>query len=254
MTLQCMINIRSRDEVGIIRRAGRIVALALETLGKSLKPGITTEELDSKAKDVITKNAGVPAFLGYRGFPGNICTSINEVVVHGIPSRRKLKDGDIISLDIGVKVDGYFADAAATFGVGDITEEASRLIEVTKDALSRGVEKVRAGNRVSDISNSIQTYVENFGFSVVKAFVGHGIGTDVHEGPEIPNFGLPNRGARLEPGMVFAIEPMVNAGTFDIEILDDVWTSVTKDRMLSAHFEHTVVVGDNGPEILTTLN
>jgi len=246
-----MIILRSDDEVALIREAGKILASTLAKLKRYAKPGVQTKELDAIARDEIIKSNGYPAFKGYKGFPGNICTSINEVVVHGIPSERKLQNGDIISIDVGVRFRDYFADAAITLGVGSISAAAEKLIKVTKQALYIGIENAKPGNRLSDISAKIQGHVESNGFSVVRAFVGHGIGTKIHEEPEIPNFGNPGTGPRLEKGMVLAIEPMVNAGTYEVEVLEDGWTAVTKDRRLSAHFEHTIVVGERCAEILT---
>jgi methionyl aminopeptidase len=248
-----MIVLRSDAEIGIIRQAGQIVALTLGILKEHVKAGVKTIDLDSIAEETIRKHGGEPAFKNYKGFPATICASINEGVVHGIPSRRKLKDGEIISIDVGVKYKEYYADAATTVAVGEISEEAGKLIKITEEALLKGIDKARPGNRLSDISNEVQTLVEAGGFSVVRAFVGHGIGTKIHEEPEIPNYGKPNRGPRLEPGMILAIEPMVNAGTYDVEVMDDGWTVLTKDRKLSAHFEHTIAVRKEGPEILTAL-
>lgn len=246
-----MIDLKSAREIALMANAGEIIGKVFERLEPQINPGVKTKELDSIAIGLIRALGGESAFKGYKGFPGNICTSINEVVVHGIPQERQLKEGDIISLDIGVKLEGYYADAAATFGVGKISEQAKRLIDVTECSLYLGIEKARPGNRLSDITHEIQGFVEQNGFSVVRAFVGHGIGSSMHEDPEIPNFGPPNRGVRLEPGMTFAIEPMVNQGTYDVEILDDGWTAVTGDRRLSAHFEHTVLITENEPRILT---
>jgi methionyl aminopeptidase len=248
-----MIVLRSDDEIELIRKAGRILAATLEKLEQCVKPGIRTKELDAIAREEIIKRDGYPAFKDYKGFPANICVSINEAVVHGIPSNRKIKDGDIVSIDIGVKFKDYFADAAVTIGVGNISEAARKLMDVTKEALYIGIKNAIALKRISDISNSIQAHVESNGFSVVRALVGHGIGTKLHEEPEVPNYGHPGTGPRCEPGMVLAIEPMVNAGTFEVEVLEDGWTTVTKDRKLSAHFEHTIVVRQNKAEILTRL-
>lgn len=246
-----MIVLKGDREIAEIREAGRIVAVTLNKLRKTSKVGITTSELDKIARDEIIRHGGKPAFKNYKGFPANICVSINEVVVHGIPSDRKLKDGDILSLDVGVKYKDHFADAAITVPLGAVTDRAKDLIKVTEDALLNGINQAWPGSKLTDISHNIQTYVETHGFSVVRAFVGHGIGKKLHEAPEIPNYGSPNRGPTLEPGIVLAIEPMVNAGTFDVEILEDGWTVVTRDRELSAHFEHTIVVTKDGPEILT---
>ncbi|MBP7055510.1 MAG: type I methionyl aminopeptidase [Candidatus Omnitrophica bacterium] len=248
-----MIILRNADEIKAIRNAGRITARTLEKLSGSVRPGITTKELDDIAGIEIRSLGGVPAFKGYRGFPANICTSINEVVVHGIPSKRVLEEGDIISIDVGVGCDGYFADAAVTVGVGEIAPDARSLIEVTRASLYEGLAKARAKNRLSDISSAIQQYAESKGFSVVRSFVGHGIGTKIHEDPEIPNFGKSGTGPRLDRGMVLAIEPMINAGTYEVMICEDGWTAVTADGSLSAHFEHTVVITDSDVEILTIL-
>ncbi len=248
-----MIILRSSEEISQIREAGSKVARTLNRLKKNTVPGTKTKELDRIAEDEIRKSNGLPAFRGYKGFPASICTSINEVIVHGIPSDRRLEDGDIISIDVGVKYKDYYADAAITVGVGRIGEDAKKILKITEESLLIGIDTARSGKRLSDISNSIQQYVESNGFSVVRAFVGHGIGTKIHEEPEIPNYGKPGRGPRLEPGMVLAIEPMVNAGTYEAEVLEDGWTAVTKDRRLSAHFEHTIVIREDTPEILTTI-
>ena len=246
-----MIILRSDGEIGQIRKAGLIVALALDRLKMRAKPGIETAELDRMALEEILKNKGLPAFKGYRGYPANICVSINEGVVHGIPSARKLEDGDIVSIDVGVKRGNYFADAAITVGVGTVSDAARKLMKVTEESLYRGIGSARPGKRLSDISANVQERVETNGFSVVRSFVGHGIGEKIHEEPEIPNFGRRGLGPRLESGMILAIEPMVNEGSHEVEILDDGWTTVTKDRSLSAHFEHTIAVRDGVAEILT---
>jgi methionyl aminopeptidase len=246
-----MIMLRSRAEVEKIEAACRIVVDTLEHLGEGIRPGITTAELDSIAAEFIKSRGAASAFKGYKGYPAHICTSVNETVVHGIPGKRILKDGDIIALDVGVKFNGYFGDAAMTFPVGSVSEEAKKLMEVTEVSLLKGIESAFPDKRLCDISSAVQEHVEKNGFSVVREFVGHGIGTKMHEDPQIPNFGVPGTGPRLKSGMVLAIEPMVNAGTYRVEILEDGWTAVTKDRKLSAHFEHTVYIGDNGPEILT---
>ena len=246
-----MIVLRSKDEIAQIGRAGSILAATLEKLRRCAKPGIQTKELDAIAREEIIKRNGYPAFKDYKGFPGNICVSLNEMVVHGIPSDRKLRDGDIVSIDVGVRFRDYCADGAITVSIGRIGETAAKLIEVTKKALYIGIENAQAGRHLTDISYAIQQFVEANHFSVVRALVGHGIGTKIHEEPEIPNFGKPGMGPILEPGMVLAIEPMVNAGTFEVETLDDGWSIVTKDRKLSAHFEHTIAVTAKGPQILT---
>ncbi|MCM8813831.1 MAG: type I methionyl aminopeptidase [Candidatus Omnitrophica bacterium] len=246
-----MIAVRTADELKRLRKAGAVVAKTLAMLKKKVRPGITTGELDAAAEQFIRKSGARPAFLGYRGYPATICASINEEVVHGIPSGRIVRDGDILSIDVGVELNGYFSDAAITVPVRTVAAEAARLIAVTREALAQGIAQARAGGQVGDISAAVQACVEAAGFSVVREFVGHGIGAQLHEEPQIPNFGVPGQGAVLQPGMVLAIEPMVNAGVWRVEILADGWTAVTKDRALSAHFEHTVAVTDSDPEILT---
>jgi len=246
-----MISCKSERELVYMRDAGRIVAKALETVDDAVRVGVTTRELDRLAKDYIVKSGAKPAFKGLYGFPNNICTSVNEEVVHGLPGSRKLADGDIISIDIGVGVNGYFGDGAVTIPVGNVTDEALNLIRVTKESLYLGIAEARAGARLSDISNAVQTCAESSGFSVVRDFVGHGIGSKMHEDPQVPNVGKPGRGPRLKAGMTLAIEPMINMGTYDVRTLDNNWTVVTLDRKLSAHFEHTVAITDSLPEILT---
>lgn len=246
-----MIAKRDISEVDKIKRAGQIVADVLETLGGEIRPGITTRELDRIAEKKIRDAGAEPAFKGYQGYPSTICASINEEVVHGIPSDRTLKEADIIGIDIGVRIDGYYADATRTFPVGKIGGAAERLLRATEKALAAGIEKCRPGNRLSDISHAIQSSAEGDGFSVVRKYVGHGIGRMMHEDPQIPNYGPPNEGPKLEAGMVFAVEPMLNEGGHDVEVLKDDWTVVTKDRSLSAHFEHTVVLTEGDPLIVT---
>jgi methionyl aminopeptidase len=246
-----MIELKNKDEVEQIRKACRIVVGTLSELRDAARPGTSTKELDAIAEDYIRKHGGAPAFLGYRGYPASLCASVNDVVIHGIPNGRKLKEGDIISFDIGVKLDGYYGDAAFTVGVGPITEEAKRLLRVTEEALQKGVEQAKVGNRLLDISHAIQEHVESNSFSVVRQFVGHGVGRELHEEPQIPNFGRPHRGPRLVEGMVLCIEPMVNQGTHEVVVKEDGWTAVTADGKLSAHFEHCVAIGKAGPEILT---
>jgi methionyl aminopeptidase len=248
-----MIIIKSSREIEQLRRPNAIVAEVLQRLRKAVVAGITTRELDQIAEEVILSMGAVPAFKGYRGFPASLCASINEQVVHGIPNQRRLKEGDIVSLDVGASLNGYFGDAAITLPVGSVDPEAQRLLEVTERALTLGIEKARKGNRLFDISHAIQGWVESQGFSVVRDFVGHGIGKSLHEEPQIPNFGSPHQGPRLEEGMVFALEPMVNEGTYEIKILSDGWTVITADRKRSAHFEHTIAITDGNPEILTVL-
>jgi methionyl aminopeptidase len=249
-----VIIIKSDDEIKRVGGACRIVADTLQYLRGFVRDGVTTRELEDKAEEFIKNRGGTPAFKGYRGFPGSICTSVNEQVVHGIPSGLGLREGDILSLDLGVYYEGFYGDGAVTLPVGSISPEARRLLDVTEEALHVGIREVREGARVSDIGSAVQSYVEAKGFSVVRTFVGHGIGKTLHEEPQIPNFGVPGRGPRLKQGMTLAIEPMVNAGGYDVVILDDGWTAVTRDGSLSAHFEHTVVVTKNGARVLTTSN
>lgn len=246
-----MIVLKSASEIAKMSLAGQIVAAALDELKRLVKPGVSTRELDMFAEAFIIKREAKPAFKGYRNFPASLCTSINEQVVHGIPSDRVLLEGDIIGLDLGAIVDGYYGDAAVTVPVGRIDPKVEQLLKVTEEALYRGIEQVRCGNRLSDISHAVQSYVEAAGFSVVRDFVGHGIGRELHEEPQIPNLGKPGQGPRLKAGMVLAIEPMVNMGGSEVRILSDNWTAVTQDGSLSAHFEHTVVVTEDGPVILT---
>lgn len=249
-----MIILRSQREIEKIRHASRIVAEILERLKEEVLPGVTTWDLDARSEELAAKHAAVPAFKGYHGYPFALCTSVNEEVVHGMPSKKRvLKEGDIISLDFGVSVDGYFGDAALTVAVGRISEAAADLCRAAEASLYEGIKQTVAGNRLSDISHAIQAYVESRGFSVVREFVGHGIGQQLHESPQIPNYGPPGKGVKLKPGMVFAIEPMINQGRPEVEILEDRWTAVTIDRKLSAHFEHTVAITQNGPDILTRL-
>jgi methionyl aminopeptidase len=248
-----MIILKSRSEIEKMAVACRIVAEVLEVLVRAVRPGLTTLELDALAEQSIRTRGGMPAFKGYRGFPNTLCVSLNEQVVHGIPSKRRLRAGDIIGLDLGAKWEGYYGDAAVTIPVGQISLEAQRLLETAREALYMGIKEVSPGKHLSDISHAIQCYAETRGYSVVRAFVGHGIGTALHEEPQVPNFGPPDRGPRLKPGMVLAIEPMVNIGDADVEILDDGWTVVTADGQLSAHFEHTVAITDEGSQILTAL-
>jgi methionyl aminopeptidase len=248
-----MIMIKSQRELRYMRDAGRVVAGVLGELSRAIKPGVTTAELDRLAEDFILARGARPAFKGLYGFPASICTSVNEQVVHGIPGLRKLESGDIISIDVGAEINGYFGDGAATFPVGEVSPEAKKLLAVTEEALYEGIRFARQGNRLSDISHAVQSYVEKHGFSVVREYVGHGIGRSMHEEPQVPNFGKPGRGPRLKAGMTLAIEPMVNAGTHEVRTLGDNWTVVTGDSRLSAHFEHTVAITDDEPEILTRL-
>lgn len=246
-----MIYIRSREEIEKIRESNRIVAETITLLGTHIKPGITTLELDKLAEDFIRSQGAEPAFKGYNGFPATICASIDEQVVHGIPSKRELREGEIIGIDIGALKDGYYGDSAFTFAVGQVDETRQQLMRVTEESLYRGIAQARAGNHLSDIGHAVQSYVESNGFSVVRSLVGHGIGTQLHEPPEVPNYGIPGRGPELKPGMCLAIEPMVNVGTFEVESLEDGWTIVTVDRKPSAHFEHTIAITESDPLILS---
>lgn len=246
-----MIILKNEIEIDLMRKAGRIVGETLNLLGEKVRPGITTAELDKIAEEFITKHGAKPSFKGLYGFPASLCISVNEQVVHGIPGKYKLKDGDIVSVDCGVLLNGFHGDAARTFAVGNVTEEVKKLISVTEECFFKGIEKAVVGNRLTDISHEIQQYVEANGFSVVRDYVGHGIGRKVHEDPEVPNFGRPGRGPKLMSGMVLAIEPMVNIGSYHVETLDDDWTVVTADRKYSAHYENTVAILPDGPEILT---
>lgn len=249
-----MIIIKSLSEIKKIAASCRIVAEALEDLKTFVKAGISTADIELRVERLIKKRNAVPAFKGYRGYPSSACVSVNNQVVHGIPSRKSvLKEGDIVSIDLGVLMDGFYGDGAITIPIGDVSAEALNLIKVTEEALNIGISRAVVGNRVSDISSAIQEHVESNGFSVVRAFVGHGIGRSLHEEPQVPNFGKPGQGSRLKGGMTLAVEPMVNAGSPDIRILDDGWTAVTADGSLSAHFEHTIAITDNGTEILTKL-
>jgi methionyl aminopeptidase len=248
------VKIKSEKQIERMREVGKIVAHTHEVLKAHIKPGITTQELDAIAEEEIRKHNAVPAFKGYGGFPGSICTSINEQVVHGIPSGYVLKEGDIISIDIGAYKDNFFGDAAKTHGVGKISDEAQKLIDITKKSFYEGLKYCKEGYRLSDVSHAIQAFVESNGFSIVRDYVGHGIGTALHEDPQIPNYGNPGRGLRLVKGMVLAIEPMVNAGVYSVKTLDDDWTVVTTDNMNSAHYEHTVAITEDGPLLLTSMD
>jgi methionyl aminopeptidase len=249
-----MIVVKSPSEITKMAASGRIVAEILESLKTFIAAGMSTAEVETYVDAQIAERKAIPAFKGYRGYPSSICISLNAEVVHGIPSRAvKIRNGDLVSIDLGIILGGFFGDAALTIPVGGVSAEAARLSDVTEQSLYVGIEQAVVGNRISDISHAIQTYVEGHGFSVVRAFVGHGIGRQMHEEPQIPNYGKPGQGVRLREGMTLAIEPMVNAGTFDVKILRDGWTAVTADGSLSAHFEHTVAVTKTGPRILTKL-
>ena len=245
--------LKSPQEIEKMRRSNQIVAEILAEIKEAVRPGITTRDLEELAEELLAKKKAKPAFKGYNGFPASLCTSVNEEIVHGIPSERVLKEGDILSLDFGVIYDDFYGDAAITLPVGQVSPEAARLMRVAEEALYLAIEQARPENRLQDISAAIQHFVESQGFSVVRDFVGHGIGKHLHEKPQVPNFGLPGRGIRLRPGMTLAIEPMINAGGHEVEILEDGWTAVTKDRSLSAHFEHSVAITENGPDILSKI-
>ncbi len=255
-----MISLKSKHEIDLMRRSGQLVALALERIKEAAKPGITTQELDRIAEDVIRKAGAIPSFKGYKGFPGaidypgTICASINNQVVHGIPGLEMLKDGDIISIDVGAYLNGYHGDAARTFAIGNISETAARLIKVTEESFFEGMKNAVVGNRIVDISSAVQERVEKDGFSVVRDYVGHGVGKEMHEPPQIPNYRTRERGPRLEVGMTIAVEPMVNVGSYQVKLLDNKWTVVTIDGSLSAHYENTIAITENGPVILTKLD
>jgi methionyl aminopeptidase len=246
-----MISVKIDRELEVMRRACKITAAARALAGDMVRPGITTAEIDKAVYDYILSQGATPSFLNYGGFPASACISVNEVVIHGIPDNRVLKEGDIVSIDVGAKWKGFHGDCAATFACGQISPEAQRLIDVTKQSFFEGIQYARKGNRVSDISHAVQAYVEENGFSVVRSFVGHGVGANLHEEPEVPNFGKPGRGPRLVPGMTIAVEPMVCQGGYDVRVLKDKWTTVTVDGKLAAHYENTVLITDGEPEILT---
>lgn len=242
-----MIILKTPDEVEVMAQASRVVAEALEIVKKEVRAGVTTDELDRLAEEAIRARGAIPAFKGYRSYPKTLCASVNEQVVHGIPSKRKLKDGDIIGLDLGAIVSGFYGDSAVTVAVGRIDDKVAKLVQVTEEALYLGIKQAVVGNRLTDISSAVQRHVEAAGFSVVTEFVGHGIGRQLHEEPQVPNYGKPGQGPRLQPGMVLAIEPMVNMGGSAVRVLEDRWTAVTADGSLSAHFEHTIAIQAAGP-------
>jgi methionyl aminopeptidase len=246
-----MIIYKSAEEIAVMRKSNRIVARVLNELKAMVRPGVRTCELDAYAEARARELGAVPAFKGYRGYPGSLCTSVNEEIIHGIPSQRILREGDIIGLDFGVLFEGFYGDAAVTVPVGSVDPQALRLISVAESAFAKGIEQMKKGNRISDISHAIQTYVEGEGFSVIRSFVGHGIGHSPHEEPQVPNFGPPGRGPKIKEGLTLAIEPMIAAGDWQEEIRDDGWTAVTQDRSLAAHFEHTVAMTRRGVEILS---
>ena len=248
-----MISIKSPREIELMRKAGALTAQARALAGSMVKPGVSTLEIDHAVRDFIRSHGAKPSFLGYGGFPGSACISINDVVIHGFPDHRKLAEGDIVSVDVGAFLDGFHGDCCATFPCGPISPEARKLIDVTRQSFFEGIKMAVAGNRVSDISHAVQQYVEKHGFSVVRDFVGHGVGAKLHEAPEVPNFGPAGHGSRLLPGMVIAVEPMVNAGSWEVRVLKDGWTTVTVDGSLAAHYENTILITDAEPEILTPL-
>jgi len=247
-----VIHLRTEDEVDLIRTSARLVGLCLDHLETLVQPGVSTLDLDRAAEEFVRDHKATPAFLGYRGYPATLCVSVNEVVVHGIPDGRVLKDGDIVGCDMGVVVDGYYGDSARTFPVGTIKPEAQKLLDVTREAMHKGIAQAVVGNRIGDIGHAVQSHVEAHGFSVVRDLVGHGIGRQLHEEPQVPNYGRPGKGLKLELGQVLAIEPMVNLGRADVVTQGDGWTVVTRDGRWSAHFEHTIAVGREAPEILST--
>ena len=246
-----MVSIKNSRELSSMREACRISARALQLAGEAVQPGVTTGEIDRLVRKYIESEGATPSFLGYGGFPGSACISVNDEVIHGIPGKRVIHAGDIVSVDVGAHFNGYHGDNAATFGAGDISPEAQALMDATRESLQEGIRAAKAGNRIGDIGAAVQRYVEVRGYSVVRQFVGHGVGTNLHEDPSVPNFGTPGRGPRLLPGMTIAIDPMINQGTCDVRTLKDGWTVVTKDGKLSAHFEHTVAITADGPVILT---
>lgn len=249
-----MIVYKSEQEIQAMKRSNQIVAKILSELEQMIKPGIQTKMLDEYAEARVREMGGIPAFKGYRGYPASLCTSVNEEIVHGLPSSRVLREGDIVGLDLGVLYQGFYGDAARTYPVGQVTPRAGKLIKTAEEAFYKGFDQIKEGNRISDISYAIQACVESQGFSVIRQFVGHGIGHSLHEEPQVPNFGLPGRGPKIKEGLVLAIEPMIAAGDWEVEILEDNWTAVTRDRGLSAHFEHTVALKQRGPEILSALD
>ncbi len=249
-----MISLKGPAEVMKMRAAGEIVGAVLAELGKRAKPGATTRELDRFAREFIEKKGAVPTFLGYQGYPACICASVNEQVVHGIPNDTRLEEGDIVGVDVGATLDGWVGDAARTFAIGKVSAEARSLMQATQESLDLGIAAAREGNHLQDIGHAVQSHVEARGFSVVRDFVGHGIGRKMHEPPQVPNYGKPGLGIKIKKGMAFAIEPMINQGAWQVKVLDDGWTVVTKDGKLSAHFEDTVVVSDGAPEIMTRLD
>lgn len=250
-----MITIKNEHQIELMRKAGRITALARKAAADAVRPGVTTNEIDRIVRRTIESAGAKPSFLGYGGFPGSACVSINDEVIHGIPSaERVVQEGDIVKVDVGAFIGGFHGDCAATIPCGEVSEEALKLIEVTRQSFYEGIKFAREGNRISDVSHAIQSYVEPFGFSIVRDYVGHGVGENLHESPEIPNYGNPGHGVRLERGMTLAIEPMVNAGVYKVKVLPDGWTVKTRDGRLSAHYENTILITDGEPEILTSID
>jgi methionyl aminopeptidase len=248
-----VIELKSAREIGLMRQAGHILSDVIDRLRRTVKAGMSTLEIDEDVERFITARGAKPAFKGYRGFPATVCISINEEVVHGIPSaHRRINDGDIVGLDLGCIVEGYYADCAFTLAIGHVPPKVQQLLDVTRESLDQAIQECRPGRRLSDVSHAVQAHVERHGLSVVRAFVGHGIGRALHEDPQVPNFGDPGRGPQLRPGMVLAIEPMVTMGSWEVKVLDDGWTAVTRDGSLAAHFEHTIAVTDTEPEVLTS--
>ena len=246
-----MISIKSPAEIEKMRAAGRLTAQARKLAGSLVRPGITTGEIDREVRKFIESHGAKPSFLGYGGFPASTCISVNEVVIHGIPGSRKLKEGDIVSVDVGAFLNGFHGDCAATYFCGEVSEKAKKLVEVTRQSFFQGIQKARVGCRVSDVGHEVQRYVESFGYGVVRDFVGHGVGSKMHEAPEVPNFGPAGHGARFQPGMVIAVEPMVCAGDWRVRVLPDKWTTVSADGSLTAHYENTILITDGEPELLT---
>lgn len=246
-----MISIKSLHEIEKMRAAGRLTAQARTLAGSMIRPGVTTAEIDREVRKFIESHGAKPSFLGYGGFPASTCISVNEVVIHGIPNHRKLQEGDIVSVDVGAYLNGFHGDCAATFACGKVSEEAQKLIEVTKQSFFEGIRFAKVGNRVSDVGHAVQQYVESFGYGVVRDFVGHGVGAKLHEAPEVPNYGAAGHGARFRSGMVIAVEPMVCAGDWHVKVLKDKWTTVSADGSLAAHYENTILITDGEPELLT---
>lgn len=246
-----MITLKNAHQLGLMKEAGRISAMALKVMGEAVEPGVTTEEIDRIGYKYITGQGAKPSFLHYEGYPATACISVNNVVIHGIPGKRKIESGDIVSIDVGAFINGYHGDNAATFGAGDVSEKAQALMDATRQSLADGIRAAAAGARLGDIGHAVQSYVEARGYSVVYQYVGHGVGEDMHEQPDVPNFGKPGHGLRLIPGMVIAIEPMINEGVPEVKTLADGWTTVTADGKLSAHFENTIAITPDGPVILT---